>query len=275
MALNGPGYQGLSEHIQGIGCSGCQTIFPNIGIITGVRGFRQGIIIVDIRPGTDSGSDRPGTDEILAALGKHQIALIALAQEKEDAALRYETVRQEMAASAEAERRRLDNRLDALITENRALNTALVLLEAELTEIKQAEAGRSTEELVSEERLAEVEQIISDLEREIADLETRLADSNTFVDTGEMAIQWRLYGVIVQIRGEILVIEPLTNQIPPTGSEIRVMRSLGKDRVIHLADGSILEANATRATSRLSSVSNGAQNYGSPEIDDLIYVVTP
>ena len=207
--------------------------------------------------------------------GKDQIALIALAQEKEDAALRYETVRQEMAASAEAERRRLDNRLDALITENRALNTALMQLEAELTEIKQAEAGRSTEELVSEERLAEVEQIISDLEREIADLETRLADSNTFVDTGEMAIQWRLYGVIVQIRGEILVIEPLTNQIPPTGSEIRVMRSLGKDRVIHLADGSILEANATRATSRLSSVSNGAQNYGSPEIDDLIYVVTP
>ena len=262
MALNGPGYQGLSEHIQGIGCSGCQTIFPNIGIITGVRGFRQGIIIVE-------------STNAARLEGKDQIALIALAQEKEDAALRYETVRQEMAASAEAERRRLDNRLDALITENRALNTALMQLEAELTEIKQAEAGRSTEELVSEERLAEVEQIISDLEREIADLETRLADSNTFVDTGEMTIQWRLYGVIVQIRGEILVIEPLTNQIPPTGSEIRVMRSLGKDRVIHLADGSILEANATRATSRLSSVSNGAQNYGSPEIDDLIYVVTP
>ncbi len=200
--------------------------------------------------------------------GKDQIALIALAQEKEDAALRYETVRQEMAASAEAERRQLDNRLDALTLENRALNTALVLLEAELIEANRIKAERSTEKLVLEEQLTKTEQIISDLE-------TRLADSNTFVDTGEMAIQWRLYGVIVQIRGEILVIEPLTNQIPPTGSEIRVMRSLGKDRVIHLADGSILEANATRATSRLSSVSNGAQNYGSPEIDDLIYVVTP
>lgn len=207
--------------------------------------------------------------------GKDQIALIALAQEKEDAALRYETVRQEMAASAEAERRRLDNRQDALTTENRALNTALVLLEAELIKANRIEAERSTEKLVPEERLTEAEQIISDLERKITDLETRLADIDTSVDTGEIATQWRLYGVIVQVRGEILVIEPLTNQIPPAGSEIRVMRSLGKDRVIHLADGSILEANATRATSRLSSVSSGAQNYGSPEIDDLVYVVTP
>ncbi|MCK5736078.1 MAG: hypothetical protein KAH21_06340, partial [Spirochaetaceae bacterium] len=141
-----------------------------------------------------------------------------------------------------------------------------------------------TARVVDSEKLSAAENRISTLEDELTDLNNRLIESEAALKAAEnkaaavdssspvAASQWHLYGIIVQIRGETLVVEPLTNQIPSDGSEIRVMRSLGQDRVIHLADGSIVQANATRATCRISSNSDGAEIYGIPNVDDLIYI---
>ena len=86
------------------------------------------------------------------------------------------------------------------------------------------------------------------------------------------AAKWTLYGVIVQILGETLVIEPFGGEVPAAGDSLRVMRSLGEGRVIHLADGIIREAGANRAVGKLSSGASGAEVYGSPRVDDLIYI---
>ena len=110
---------------------------------------------------------------------------------------------------------------------------------------------------------------ISELERALALLERNLAESRT---AEAEAAKWTLFGVIVQILGDTLVIEPFGDESPVAGEQLRVMRSLGGDRVIHLADGVFLEAGPTRAVGSLSSGASGAEIYGSARVDDLIYV---
>lgn len=231
---------------------------------------------------------------------KERTAQAELAMERENAAARYDGLRRsedakrrELTAAAEAERQRFNSRLDELSSENRILIAELKRIKTELTGVKSAEAERievhrdeaerlaeeekiaSAEVLVTEEKLTTANQLISTLVKEIAVLETLLADSEAAANTNKVSGRWRLYGIIDQILDETLVIKPLINLIPSAGSKIRVMRSIGEDRVILLADGNIIEAEADRATSRLSSNSNGAEIYGSPDTDDLVYILAP
>jgi len=215
-------------------------------------------------------------------LEKDQTAMSALAREKEDSAIRYESLKHveeaklmEITTLAKVEQQQLHIRLDNVLADNEALKLKIehIEKELELTHTGLIESKETIPEgMVSEDKLETAEQIIADLENKISSLEARYNESNATVITEEISMRWQLFGVIVQIVNESLIIEPLNDYIPSVGSDIRVMRSLGKNRVIHLADGKILEANATRAISRLSSSSNGADIYGSPEIDDLIYI---
>ncbi|MDF1569835.1 MAG: hypothetical protein P1P77_17595, partial [Spirochaetaceae bacterium] len=136
-------------------------------------------------------------------------------------------------------------------------------------------------------RIAELEDERETLSRRIAEqareLEAYTASSIELEDTNpaaprareEITVRWRLYGVVVGIVGETLMIEPLVDQIPPPGSQMRVMRSLGGDSMMQLADGAILEADRIRATAKISTDSGGSGSFGKPERDDLIYLTAP
>ncbi len=223
---------------------------------------------------------------------QEESALTALAMEKEDSSLQYQErqrseilKRRELASIAETNRRQLTTQIDDLKAENRRFEAELARLSWELAAAEQPKM--TTEELVLEEQLISAEQQIAglgltiiELEKRLDEYETALAEAapvitETSTDSGAIGVQWRLYGAIVKISDGTLFIEPQTDLIPSAGSETRIMRSLGGDRIIHLADGSILEADATRGTSRLSSSSDGAEIYGSPEVGDLVYVSSP
>ena len=134
--------------------------------------------------------------------------------------------------------------------------------------------------MVPKRQLDDAETRISELELEISALKTQLAESEAAATESAAeqqtveapSSQWHLYGIIVQVRSNTFIVEPLTNQNPQSGSEVRIMKSLGDNRVLHLADGIVLEATPTRAVIRLYAVSSGAEIYGSPEIDDLVYI---
>ncbi len=223
---------------------------------------------------------------------QEESALTALAMEKEDSSLQYQErqrseilKRRELASIAETNRRQLTTQIDDLKAENRRFEAELARLSWELAAAEQPKT--TTEELVLEEQLISAEQQIAglgltiiELEKRLDEYETALAEAapvitETSTDSGAIGVQWRLYGAIVKISNGTLFIDPQTDLIPSAGSETRIMRSLGGDRIIHLADGSILEADATRGTSRLSSSSDGAEIYGSPEVGDLVYVSSP
>ncbi|RKX79066.1 MAG: hypothetical protein DRP60_04895 [Spirochaetes bacterium] len=204
---------------------------------------------------------------------KDLIMFTALAIEKEDSAARYEQLNRQL-ERVSSERDEAVRQTALAVAANTAANTAAAAAADKAAET----AGISeTARSVDSEKLSAAEVRISTLEDELTDLKNRLIESEAALkaiesSTPVAASQWHLYGIIVQVRGETLVVEPLTNQIPPGGSEIRVMHSLGQDRVIHLADGSIVQANATRATCRILSDSDGAEIYGTPKVDDLIYI---
>lgn len=177
-----------------------------------------------------------------------------------------------------AEREELLRDIEAVRSENRRL-----IAEAESTaeipdpivtppaepEIQYIENPKTEEELTA------AREQIERLELEIKDLEARLAEDSAPITSEReptAATQWHLYGVVVQIVGDTLIIEPMTNILPSRGEELRIMRSLSEDRVIHLADGIILEANETRAVGALSSGTSGAEVYGSPRVEDLVYI---
>ncbi len=186
---------------------------------------------------------------------KDQTALSALAREKEESAARYDTLRRVLVLS-EREKQALSRQIEA--AETRAASAeAIAETAVSRADSAEAEAIRSENE----------DKTIQTLEDRIAELETLLAENEaaiTFVP--ETSSRWHLYGVITMVSGEGFIIKPLINQIPETGSDIRVMKSTGEDRVIHIADGYIASANATRAVIRLSDVFN------TPKTDDLIYI---
>ncbi len=126
----------------------------------------------------------------------------------------------------------------------------------------------------TERLLAEAENKIEALETKVAELEQTLASAaeERKPDPENSSSIWRPYGVVSQIQGNTLIIENIAGTIPSPGKELRIMRSLGEDRVIHLADGLILEANATRAVGSLSAAASGAEVYGSPQVNDLVYI---
>ena len=132
-----------------------------------------------------------------------------------------------------------------------------------------ADAGDAVLLTETERTLQAANLRIGELEETVAQLERNLAAART---TEAEAAKWTLYGVIVQILGETLVIEPFGAEVPAAGDALRVMRSLGEGRVIHLADGIIREAGANRAVGKLSSDASGAEVYGAPRVDDLIYI---
>jgi len=112
---------------------------------------------------------------------------------------------------------------------------------------------------------------IDELEQEMAERDAAAEAMNR----ERASVRWQLYGVIVQRLGDILVVEPLTDQRPAAGAPMRVMRSVGTEQVYHLADGVVVEAGQNRATARVSSVTEGAEIYGTPKVDDLVYVTSP
>lgn len=188
---------------------------------------------------------------------KDQTALEALAIEKEESAARYEVLNQESG-----------NKLQQLTNQ--------------LNEARQLNAEAEERAALSTETAAEQEARIAALEKRISDLEARLKDQNstesrntgTGIDKPPAAAEekvipefrWQLYGAIIRIRRETYIVKPIIGEIPLTHTEVRVMQSLGDDRIIHMADGYIISASGAEATIRLTSVFN------TPKIGDLVYI---
>ena len=215
---------------------------------------------------------RQGFEAVPGTLGDEQLRAWDLWNEAQDERL----LNQEQAA------------IDALamaMQESDASNNARRLAEEqqrekliEAAEEKQAALSRRIIALETELRASEEER--EALDRRITEQENVSAepeDTNPALIRAreEIALRWRLYGIIVQIDDETLIIEPLVDQIPTPGSQMRVMRSLGADSVMQLADGAIIKADRTRATAEISTDSGGNGSFGKPERNDLIYIASP
>jgi hypothetical protein len=200
----------------------------------------------------------------------------ALAAEQNESSLKLET-----------ERLRLRNQIERLNAEARASESTISELKAQVARLE-AQAGAARDlrgSLVPAEDLAAAERRIAELELLVTDLETRLAMAPPQTvpaqpaETSQpvpQASRWRPYGTVDEIQANnTVIVRPQIDRIPLKGTEVRVMRSVGGDRVIHLADGIIEEAGAARAVVRLSSASEGAEIYGMPRTSDLIYLFTP
>lgn len=213
---------------------------------------------------------------------REEAALTAMTLEMEEASIRYgelqrreEIRRQNLIRANETERAQYNNRINRLSdelqiaeSENTELNDSLELLRTQLAE--KEPAADITEEMVPKKDLEDAETQIAGLEARVNFLEESLRTR-----AEPVTVQWRQYGVIVKVEGETLLIEPRSGQVPPGGTDVRIMRSLSGERVIHLADGFIVEANSRRASVRLSPNADGADTYGTPEKGDLIYITTP
>ncbi len=209
---------------------------------------------------------------------KDQTSLTALAEEKEESAARYDTLHRTLILT-EREKQELIMQLDAASEEMASTSAAAEAAEtraasaeegmaAALAAAEAAETRAESAEAAASERNSESE-TIQTLENRIADLETLLAENEAVISTVTVdSARWHLYGVITLVSGERFIVKPLLNQIPENGSEIRVMKSIGEDRVIHIADGYITSANTARATISLSRVFN------TPATNDLIYIST-
>jgi hypothetical protein len=223
---------------------------------------------------------------------KDQMMLAVLADEKDENAERIEQLRRNITAAADADRRILSNEIDSLQMENQTLRGRVETLQSEKNEIEaelviaETAADKLTE-MVPREQLEETEEYLTELELEISSLKTRLAELEAAANETEAAeaaarerkvetpsAQWHLYGIIKEIRSNTFIVEALKNEIAHSGTEVRIMKSLGDNRVLHVADGIIIEASQNRTVVRLSTVSNGVESYGSPEVDDLVYIET-
>jgi chromosome segregation ATPase len=224
---------------------------------------------------------------------REQTAIDALSLEMQESAARntalrlnQERLREELIDAANEEKAALTRRIAELEVEQAVLAQRISEQEKELEAAAAAPVEPESQDpadvnsalATARKELAVSQQRIEDLQKQIFDLENRLTETEmaaSGIGVEEIALRWRLYGVIVQIVGETLVIEPLVDQIPAPGSQMRVMRSLGEDSVMQLADGTILEADRTRATAKISTDSGGSGSFGKPERDDLIYLTAP
>lgn len=123
---------------------------------------------------------------------------------------------------------------------------------------------------------------IQALDAELANLGEQLAESRLATVMAEESMrsdsissQWRLYGIIVQRRGDNLVVEPLTDFVPATSSVFRIMRPLGNDRVTHVANGRFQTSTRSSASGSISPDSRDLVTYSSPLINDLVYLEIP
>ncbi len=168
-----------------------------------------------------------------------------------------------------------EEKLNLEATEKEVLRNQIIELNLEASQSETV--NTMDQELMAS--LASAEIRIRDLELTIRTLEEKLAKNEIEEKTAEVVrpttTQWRIYGTIVQIVGDTLVIEPMSDILPSVGSDVRIRRSLGGDRVIHLADGFLLEVNPARAVASISSSTSGAEVYGSPQVEDLVYIAVP
>ena len=191
-------------------------------------------------------------------------------------------MRREMAASSEAERRSLERQLDELNDELWDTRIRLAAREMEIVRLTSEISNLADESVVDKDAISQMvprseldaaQLRIAELERLVAELESRETAERT--RPGQSTLKWAPYGVIKQVTGESLVVEPLGPQNPGKDTLVRIMRSLGGDRAIHLADGIIVEANESRAVIRMLSRSEGSESYSTPRINDMVYLSAP
>jgi len=200
---------------------------------------------------------------------KDQTTLTALALEKEEASARYDSLYREF-HSAERENQHLRNQLNEVLQQAaEAENEALTAIETDNSRWKTEISTLENRVRDLESRLAESEEALLNAQNEDDTLEeSSKADTAAAAAVEEkISPRWQVYGFISSVSGETYTVKPLINRIPLNGVEVRVMQSLSKDRIIHIADGYILSANTYGASIRLSSI------FSTPEIDDLVYIV--
>jgi predicted nucleic acid-binding Zn-ribbon protein len=177
-----------------------------------------------------------------------------------------------------------ENQLDELndeLWESRirlaAKEMEIVRLNSEISDLSdESEVDRDAiSQMVPRSELDAAHLRIMELERLITELESRKEDAAEKNGPSGPAVKWAPYGVIKQVAGESLIVEPFGPQNPGKDTLVRIMRSLGGDRAIHLADGMIVEANESRAVIRVLSRSEGSESYSTPRINDIVYLSAP
>ncbi len=192
---------------------------------------------------------------------KDQTSFTALAEEKEESAARYDTLHRTLVL-AESEKQELSRQLDAATNKIASAEEGMAAASAAAAESTIRDRNSESETIKA------LENRIAYLELLIAEKEITISAVPETESTPSAPARWHLYGVINQVNEDNFIIKPLINYIPDSGSEIRVMKSIGEDRVIHIADGYITSANDARAVIRLSEVFN------TPKTNDLIYIST-
>jgi hypothetical protein len=142
----------------------------------------------------------------------------------------------------------------------------------------------------AQERIYTLQVRITAAEEEIAGLSRALAagsDGETTVgiepvprtDPVEPLVIYRdfpaekkLFGVVLSVLGDIVVIEPLSSYVPEDDTQATVMRRRGEDHIAEIAVGVIYEASTGIARARITASGSGALPGETPDVDDLIYI---
>lgn len=134
------------------------------------------------------------------------------------------------------------------------------------------------------ERVYSLEARIAAANAEIAALSgTAVSETPPTADPGkveplviyrDLPSETRLFGVVLSVLGDIVIVEPLSSYVPEDDSKAAVMRRRGEELIAEIAVGVVYEASTGIARVRITGPGSGALPGETPDVDDLIYVET-